>query len=247
MPAMQNDDGFQATYRALVERMRTLAETDGDIFLPNPEPDGPVQHVLICMEPSLSGRQLDEVRSRVQAGSRNFLHSIEDFILHFSARRYLCGPGEHYHITDVSKGAMPTSQAGDGRQDRYDRWHALLQDEIDLIATPDANIFAVGKAVADHLDSRDFQRPFTRILHYSPRAARWRNRIVENRKEDFEAFRGTVTIDDLIATAGDVFESTQVPDRFRDETLSRLQSRRLTPSRRKLIFNYKIAFESFQS
>jgi hypothetical protein len=244
---MQHGDGFQAAYRALEERMRALAESDGDIFLPNPLPSGPVQHVFICMEPSLGGRPADEVRSRIQAGSRNFLHSIEDFILHFAARRYLCGPGERYHITDVSKGAMPTRQAGDGRQDRYDRWHVLLQDEIDLVATPDVNIFAVGKAVADHLERHDFQRPFTRLLHYSPQAAYWRDRAIEGREKAFEAFRDAVTLDDLITTAEKVFESTQVPDRFRDETLSQLRDRQLTPSRKKLIFNYKITFESARS
>jgi hypothetical protein len=30
--------------------MKALAEDDGDVFLPNPEPLGTVQYVLICME-----------------------------------------------------------------------------------------------------------------------------------------------------------------------------------------------------
>lgn len=67
------------------------------------------------MEPSLSGRLAEDLRSRVADGSRNFLNSIEDFILHFCARRYLCNPGERYHITDVSKGGMPVSAAGEKR------------------------------------------------------------------------------------------------------------------------------------
>ncbi len=33
--------------------MRALAETDGDVFLPNPKPLAPVQDVLICMEACL--------------------------------------------------------------------------------------------------------------------------------------------------------------------------------------------------
>ena len=45
--------GFRAAYRALEARMRTLAEADGDVFLPNPEPSPPVEYVFICMEPSI--------------------------------------------------------------------------------------------------------------------------------------------------------------------------------------------------
>jgi hypothetical protein len=32
--------------------------------------------------------------------------AMEDFLLHFSIRQYLRRPGERYHVTDVSKGAM---------------------------------------------------------------------------------------------------------------------------------------------
>src|SRR5262245_42288303 len=89
--AMRNDGSFHAGYRELEERMKALVEADGDVFLPNPEPEGPVQYVLICMEPSLGrwARSADEARSKVEAGFRNFISSMEDFILHFCARRYL--------------------------------------------------------------------------------------------------------------------------------------------------------------
>jgi len=103
-----DSSSFHIAYRELEERMKALAEADGDVFLPNPEPDGPVQYVLICMEPSLGwwACSAGHARSRVEAGFRNFLFSIEDFIVHFSARRYLCGPEERYHITNLSKEAM---------------------------------------------------------------------------------------------------------------------------------------------
>ena len=93
--------------------MKALAESEGDVFLPNTEPEGPVQYVLICMEPSLGrwARSADEARSKVEAGFRNFLFSMEDFILHFCARLYLCKPKERYHITDLSKGAMLVKRA----------------------------------------------------------------------------------------------------------------------------------------
>lgn len=71
---MRNDQDFLAAYRELEERMRRLAEAEGDVFLPNPEPTGPVHYVLICMEPSLGGASASEVRTRVEAGARNFVY-----------------------------------------------------------------------------------------------------------------------------------------------------------------------------
>ena len=89
---MRIDEGFRAAYRELEARMKVLTETDGDVFLPNPAPVGPVEYVFICMEPSRGrwARSADEARSKVEAGFQNFLSSIEDFILHFCIRQYLC-------------------------------------------------------------------------------------------------------------------------------------------------------------
>lgn len=241
---MSKDGSFLARYRKLENRMERLAEKDGHVFVPNPEPTGLVDYIFVCMEPSLGGRSAGELRSRVEAGSRNFLNSIEDFILHFCARRYLCSPEERYHITDVSKGGMRVSKASASRQERYDRWHPLLEEEIKLISAADSKVFAVGKVVAKHLRRKDFPESFNRILHYSPQAARARNAGIKDHKERFEAFRNTVSLRDVIATAEDILEESSVPARFRDETLSRLEKRKLTSSRKKLMFNYKIAFES---
>ena len=91
---------------------------------------------------------------------------MEDFLLHFSIRLYLRRPGERYHVTDVSTGAMLGKSARLARTERYDRWHALLQDEIELVA-PRAEVFAVGSDVAQHLERHGFPRPFSRLIHYS--------------------------------------------------------------------------------
>ena len=76
--------------------MQALAEADGDVFVPNLTPRSPVDHVFICMEPSLGrwATSVDEGRARVAEGMRNFLGSIEDQILHYSSRHYLCAAGE---------------------------------------------------------------------------------------------------------------------------------------------------------
>jgi hypothetical protein len=245
--SMGIDGTFRAAYRELEERMRALAEDeDDDVFLPNLEPEGPVDYLLICMEPSLGrwARSSDEAKSKVKAGFRNFLPSDETAILHFSIRRYLCTPAQRYHITDLSKGAMLVDRAGLARSQRYDRWYSLLQDEIDLVTNPHARIIAVGNAVSEHLERRGFRRPFTRIMHYSGQAGRGRNTAIIGREHDFEAFRESVTHEDVVATAKDVLESACVPAEVRDNTLSRLARFQLTNSRQQLIFNYKTAFES---
>lgn len=244
--AMRNDGSFHAAYRELEERMKALAEADGDVFLPNPEPEGPVQYVLICMEPSLGRwtRSADEARSKVEAGFRNYIFSIEDFILHFCARRYLCKPAERYHITDLSKGAMLVDRAGSSRDERYDRWYPLLQEEIDLVTTPDAGIVTVGKVVSNYLERKPLGRSFTGVIHYSGQAGRARNEGIVGREDSFKAFRDSVSLEDLITTAVDVLRSTRVPDGIRDETLSRLRRSQLTTSCKQLNFNYKVAFES---
>jgi hypothetical protein len=41
---MQPDSSFSAAYRALEQRMQTQAEADGDVFLPNPAPERPVEY-----------------------------------------------------------------------------------------------------------------------------------------------------------------------------------------------------------
>ena len=247
---MLTAESFRTAYRGLEERMKKLAEDDGDVFLPNPEPLGAVQYVLICMEPSLgwwARGSADYARSRVEAGFRNFLFSIEDFILHFCVRHYLCQPAERYYVTDFSKGAMLVKDAGLARMRRYDRWYKLLQEEIDLCANPSAGIVAVGNDVAQNLKRRGFERPITRIIHYSGQAALARRAGIVGRQDSFEAFSGSVCLQDVVATANDVLKAAQVPSEIRDDTLSRLARSQLTTSRQQLIFNYKVAFESMRT
>ena len=78
-------EAFHAAYRELEQQMCELASADGDLFLPNSEPEGRVQYVLVCMEPSIGrwARSPDAARAKVEAGFRNFLPSDEVAILHF--------------------------------------------------------------------------------------------------------------------------------------------------------------------
>jgi hypothetical protein len=229
--------------------MKALAESDGDVFLPNPEPEGPARYVLICMEPSLGqwARSGEEGKAKVEAGFRNFLSSLEDFILHFAVLHYLCKPGERYHITDMSKGAMVVNRAAVNRFERYNRWYPLLLEELQLVAAPDASIVAVGGAVAEHLALRGFQQPFTRIIHYSGQAGPARNAAVVGQEGSFQAFSHSLSLDAVLTTAEEVLKAARVPAAFRDETLTRLMRRQLTTSRKKLMFSYKVTFDAMRS
>jgi len=204
---MQPYEDFQTAYRALEARMKALAEADGDVFLPNLEPKGPVAHVLICMEPSLGrwARSADLARSTVEAGFRNFLPSDEVAILHFCIRRYLCSAGEQYHMTDFSKGAMLVERAAPERTKRYERWYPLLLEEIELVSNPTATIVAVGAAVFDQLTRQGFRKPFARIMHYSSQAVLARREAIVGREDSFNTFSDSVSLDDVINTAKGVF------------------------------------------
>ena len=176
------------------------------------------------MEPSLGwwARTADHAKARVEAGFRNFLFSIEDFILHFCVRRYLCESEQRYHITDISKGAMLVHRAGLARSQRYDRWYGLLLEELELCATANAGIIAVGKAVSRHLAKRGFQRPFARVIHCSGQAAPARSAGIIGFEDRFEVFRSSVCLEDVIATSEAVLNEARLPSEIRNETLSRL-------------------------
>lgn len=229
--------------------MKSRAEADGDVFLPNPEPVGPVEYVFVCMEPSLGrwARSADEARSKVEAGFRNFVFSIEDFILHFCIRQYLCESMQRYLITDLSKGAMLVKCADVARRERYDRWYGLLMDELQLVATPGAGIFAVGNAVAHYLERSGFPRSLTKVIHYSGLAARARAAGIAGYEDHFKEFRGSVSLTHVLATAEDVLIASDVPVSLQDETLARLAKSELSESRQQLIFNYKLTFEAMKS
>ena len=227
--------------------MKSLAEADGDIFLPNPAPSGPVDYALVCMEPSL-GRWATTPKlasERIAAGFRNFIYSLEDFILHYCESRYPCDKGQRYFLTDVSKGAMLVHRAGNERAERYNRWHNLLTDELELLLRPYGRVIAVGSAVSKHFRDRGL-RDFSTIMHFSRQAATGRNAAIAGREEEFEAYREEVTLRDVVDNAEHYMSACGIPASIQAQTLARLSATALTDSRRKLMFAYKAAFEAMR-
>ena len=81
-------------------------------------------------------------------------------------------------------------------------------------------------------------------MHYSGQAASARIAGIKGHEDSFNAFKDSVSSNDLIEMAENYLKSFGVPDKIRDETMERLKNFKLTISRRQLIFNYKMAFES---
>src|SRR3990172_6670744 len=187
-------------------------------------------------------RSVEEARVRVASGFRNFLAGIEPMLLHFSVRRFLCDNGQRYHITDFSKGAMHRERAVKDRTDRYDKWYALLREEIDLIAAPGASVIAVGKSVAEYLRRHEFDKKVTPVIHYSPLASRARTARLEGHEDRFRKFASSISSENILDTAREVLDESRVPTEIYHEAYQIVARSQLSESRRKLVYCYNFYF-----
>lgn len=198
----------------------------------------------ICMEPSL-GRWAgtpEAGRQRIAEGFRNFTWSIEDFILHTAARRFLCAPGQTYHLTDLSKGAMTVARANIDRDARYARWYKLLKQEIEVVAKPGASFVAVGKVVERELRRLGFAEPFTTVLHYSGQAAWARKAAIDGQEAEFRSFAKSVSLQDILETVKWLLSENDSPTELTQEAIERVRRVKFTESRKMLLFSYRKAF-----
>jgi hypothetical protein len=234
---------FRDRYSALEDQFRAQAAKDKRVYLPNVEPSGPVPYVFITMEPSGDwASSPQEAQAMVERGFRNFVEDRNGGViyLHHAIRHYL--GAERYHVTDISKGAMPVSEAGRERPARYEEWYPLLGEELRVVG-PDARVYAVGKSdVAPFLKRRIPLDPDRVLLHYGPQGIAHRYKATREHRDEFKAFRATVSHDEILATA----EAVAAPVRawVRDSAIRRLSQLELTaPFRLALLFTYKLAFE----
>ena len=90
----------------------------------------------------------------------------------------------------------------------------------------------------------DIPWPYTRILHYSPTAIPHRRTAARQENDAFEAFRETISGEDVIEVARQALEASEVPASRQAETLARLQGLMLRSDEKALLFTYKLAFEA---
>ncbi len=175
---------------------------------------------------------------------RRPVRCIHPAALHFPIRNYLLKPGERYCITDIAKCAMYGKEANDdkeARKQRWERWWPLLEAELGLVAKPGARIVALGKAVEDHLRKHDCEPHL--LVHYAAimEYETHRKRELAGHEEDFEQFKGSVSLRDVLAVWQDVLDES-VPTQFHDEERRRAANR--WSDTLATIFIYKLKFET---
>ena len=220
-------------------------DANGSTFLPNIRPEGPVDFVLIGQEPSCGNGNPDKAREVTDRVDRNFSGSLEDFILHFCVQEYLCQGGKTYYLTDLAKGAMPTKFADPNRIERYERWYPLLQRELRVVANPGMRIIPIGKKVDDFLKQKNLDWPLEeRILHYAKSATKHRGKERKLHPEAYRRFCSEVSLSRVEQAAKEVLAQAGMGDSHINHNLNRLRAGSgLTDSRKKLMFDYKVAFE----
>jgi hypothetical protein len=117
--------------------------------------------------------------------------------------------------------------------------------EISVDATKlRAHIIAVGNEVADHLLRRQFPKPFTRVLHSSPLAGRPRAAAIVGREDEFAAFVGSLSRDDIVAESKAALTEAGFARHRSDAALEQLRRSKLGVSLQRLAFICKLAFEA---
>ena len=228
---------FEEAYSELEEEFSRRVHEDNkrgwcSVFLPNLRPAGPVDFVLVGMEPSLQWAKGDfEVaQDKIDAGFRNFFgccnyeNPPQDSglgILFFCISKYLLRKGETYYLTDLAKGAMKTNSRGAGDAGKYEVSYPFLEKELGLVAKPNARIISIGGAVGGFLSRKWLHGHAGTIMHYSRQASRHWGKDIPGRCDEFHEF------------ASDLRERPPCPQW--SETLA------------KLAFDYKIAFERIRS
>ena len=217
---------FEQAYRKLEEECRRMAEADEQsgtdcIFLPNIEPSGPVDYVLVGMEPSLLGFAKDKEDAQRQIDDEGFRNFCGVWVLHRPVREYLCRHGETYYITDLAKGAMPTKSPGAGNKEKYERWYPLFEKELGLVAKPEAKIISIGNTVGQFLLKKGLYGHSGTIPHYGALAARYWGKETLGREAEYEEFKAGV--------------------------FNKPDGTPLSDARKKLMFDYKVRFDRIRN
>ena len=166
------------------------------VYLPCEEPKNQVDYIVVGMEPSFGwADSIENAKKKIAGGFRNFGRPINDTeqlaLFMLSIERFLCQPGETYHLTDVSKGAMPVTVAIVTAGTRSGIPYCWI--EIKIVGKPDAPVIAIGKQVETFLQKSDFKgmtcRPLYVVQHYSLQASAHFKVEAEKDPAGFEMFK----------------------------------------------------------
>ena len=241
---------FSKKYEKLENKFRKQVELDNkdlcieSSYVHNFMPSGPVDFVLVAMEPStgVPGKQWNCCKHI----ARNFSWSTEDFIFHYCVREYLCQNGETYHLTDLAKGGMTTRVAGKRRRERYQRWYPFLEKELRLLTKLEGTrIIAIGNVVRDFLRSKSLCERVEKVLHYSRQAAGHIDKEIKPWRQQFCGFAQSVKREAVEKSIKEVLTDADM-DCYHDHRPEGGKPLNLTLYRKKLMFYYKNRFRELR-
>lgn len=157
------------------------------------------------MEPSFGwAKDIGDAEKQIGDGFRNWGWSEKTqswkwpnaadplFLFILSIEQFLCAKEETYHLTDLTKGAMPVTVAALDRERRYRDWYSLLKMEIEIVGKLSAPVIAFGQQVEEFLRKMGFEeetkRKLHRVLHYSPQASASWKRMAAQYPKLYEEF-----------------------------------------------------------
>ena len=226
---------FKQAYKELEEKFKARVDLDKHIhgveslFLPNVEPTGQVDYVLVGMEPGLNAMDLKtaEGRRSTRATFENWGRCPQTNTLVFAVWKYLCGKDKtKYYFTDLAHGAMNGKLKGAQDHDRYERWYPLLEEELGLVAKPNAKVISIGNTASRFLAQKGLHGHAGMVAHPAPMGLGFAGKAIPANKERWDKFlRDTASKD-----------TDQFPTKVKK-----------TLAQQKLVFDYMIRFERIRN
>ena len=169
---------FARAYRELEDKFKAMVDEDKHIhgveslFLPNVKPTGRVDYVLVGMEPGLSGcdKDFETAKKKIAEGKcENWGRCPQTSTVVFAVWKYLCRKDKtKYYFTDLAHGSMKAGSKGAKDHDKYERWYPLLEEELALVAKPNAKIISIGNTVSKFLAEKGLHGQAGMVAHPAP-------------------------------------------------------------------------------
>ena len=223
---------FARAYRELEYKFKARVDLDQHIhgiesvFLPNVKPTGQVDYVFVGMEPGLNAMDLETAKKKIAVCEfENWGRYPQTNTLVFAVWKYLCGKDKtKYYFTDLAHGAMNGKAKGAEDLARYERWYPLFEEELALVAKPDAKIISVGHTASKFLTEMGLHGHAGMVAHPAPMGLGFAGKEIPAHKKRWDKFlRDTASKD-----------TDQFPKKV---------NKTKTLAQQKLVFDYMIRFE----
>ena len=227
---------FTQAYSELEDKFKSMVDLDDrchdikSLFLPNVEPTGQVDYVLVGMEPGLSGCDKDfETAKKKIAESKceNWGRCPQTSTLVFAVWKYLCGKDKtKYYFTDLAHGTMKAGSKGTKDPSKYERWYPLFEEELALVAKPNAKIISIGNTVSKFLAEKGLHGQAGMVAHPAPMGLGSAGKTILANKERWDKFLQDTASKDM----------DQFPTKVNK-----------THAQQKRLFDYMIGFERIRN